>query len=70
MIKEKVITHTNRGIYVVENDELLYCDSYKDIQTDRWVQVDDLSELSESEYKQLRFILRVNYNYILNGRFI
>ena len=70
MVKEKVITHTNWGLYVVENGELLFTYTYKDMELDNWVQVSDLTGLLDSEYKILEYMLRLNYGYKLNGRFI
>ena len=70
MIAEKVITHTNWGLYVVENGELLMTYTYKDMEEDNWVQVSDLTDLLDSEYKTLDFMLRLNYGYKLNGRFL
>ena len=70
MVKEKVITHMKFGLYVVEDEELLMTYTYKDIEEDNWIQVSDLTELSNSEYKTLEYMLRLNYNYELNGRFL
>ena len=70
MIKEKVITHTNFGLYVVENEELLSTYTYKDMELDNWVQVSDLTELLDSEYKTLDYMLKLNYGYKLEGRFL
>ena len=70
MIKEKVITHTNFGLYVVENEELLSTYTYKDMELDNWVQVGCLTELSDNQYKLLDHMLKLNYGYKLNGRFI
>ena len=70
MIKEKVITQMKFGLYVVEDGELLFAYTYKDIEEDNWVQVDDLTGISTSEYKQLTLMLRMNYGYNLNGRFL
>ena len=70
MVKEKVITHMKFGLYVVEGGELLFAYTYKDIEEDNWVQVDDLTGVSASEYKQLTLMLRMNYGYNLNGRFL
>ena len=70
MVKEKVITHMKFGLYVVENGELLFTYTYKDMELDNWVQVDDLTELSNSEYRILGYMLKLNYGYKLNGRFI
>ena len=69
-IKEKVITHTNWGLYVVENGELLFTYTYKDMELDNWVQVSDLTELLDSEYKTLEYMLRLNYGYKLEGKYI
>ena len=70
MIKEKVITHMKFGLYVVENEELLMAYTYKDIEEDNWIQVSDLTELSNSEYKLLEHMLKLNYGYKLDGRFL
>ena len=70
MIKEKVITSMNWGLYVVENDELLFTYTYKDMELDNWVQVSDLTELLDSEYKTLDYMLKLNYGYKLEGRFL
>ena len=70
MIKEKVITSMNWGLYVVENDELLFTYTYKDMELDNWVQVSDLTELLGSEYKTLDYMLKLNYGYKLEGRFL
>ena len=70
MVKEKVITHMKFGLYVVENDELLMTYTYKDIEEDNWIQVSDLTELSNSEYKLLGHMLKLNYGYKLEGRFL
>ena len=70
MIKEKVITHTKFGLYVVENEELLSTYTYKDMELDNWVQVSDLTELLDSEYKTLDYMLKLNYGYKLEGRFL
>ena len=70
MIKEKVITSMNLGLYVVENDELLFTYTYKDMELDNWVQVSDLTELLDSEYKTLDYMLKLNYGYKLEGRFL
>ena len=70
MIKEKVITSMNWGLYVVENDELLFTYTYKDMELDNWVQVSDLTELLDSEYKTLDYMLKLNYRYKLEGRFL
>ena len=69
-IKEKVITSMNWGLYVVENGELLFTYTYKDMELDNWVQVSDLTELLDSEYKTLEYMLRLNYGYKLEGKFI
>ena len=58
------------GLYVVENDELLMTYTYKDIEEDNWIQVSDLTELSNSEYKLLEHMLKLNYGYKLDGRFL
>tara|TARA_R110000824_G_scaffold215604_1_gene402117 strand:- start:2644 stop:2853 length:210 start_codon:yes stop_codon:yes gene_type:complete len=65
-----VITQTSFGIYVIEDGELLTAEDYKDIEADNWVQVDDLTCLSEKQYKNLEFMLRLNYGYKMNGRFL
>ena len=70
MVKEKVITHMKFGLYVVEDGELLFTYTYKDIEEDYWIQVSDLTDLSNSEYKTLGYMLKLNYNYKLNGRFL
>ena len=70
MIKEKVITSMNWGLYVVENDELLFTYTYKDMELDNWVQVSDLTELLDSEYQTLDYMLKLNYGYKLEGRFL
>ena len=69
-LKAKVITHMKFGLYVVENDELLFTYTYKDIKEDNWIQVSDLTELSDFEYKTLEYMLRQNYGYKLEGKFI
>jgi len=70
MVKEKVITQMKFGLYVVEDEELLFAYTYKDIEEDNWVQVDDLAELSNSEYRILDYMLKLNYSYKLDGRFL
>ena len=58
------------GLYVVENEELLMTYTWKDMKIDNWIQVSDLTELSDSEYKQLDYMLKLNYGYKLDGRFL
>ena len=58
------------GLYVVENEELLMTYTWKDMKIDNWIQVSDLTELSDSEYKQLDYMLKLNYSYKLDGRFL
>ena len=60
----------NFGLYVVENEELLFTYTWKDMKIDNWIQVSDLTELSDSEYKQLDYMLKLNYSYKLDGRFL
>ena len=69
-VKEKVITQSDLGLYVVEDGELLFAYTYKDIEEDNWVQVDDLTELSDSQYRILGYMLKLNYGYKLDGRFL
>ena len=40
------------------------------MELDNWVQVDDLTGLLDSEYKTLEYMLRLNYGYKMNGRFL
>ena len=70
MVKEKVITHMKWGLYVVEDGDLLFTYTYKDMELDNWVQVGCLTELSYNQYKLLDHMLKLNYGYKLNGRFI
>ena len=58
------------GLYVVENEELLMTYTWKDMKIDNWIQVSDLTELSNSEYKLLEHMLKLNYGYKLDGRFL
>ena len=70
MVKEKVITHMKWGLYVVEDGELLFTYTYRDMELDNWVQVGCLTDLSDNQYKLLEHMLKLNYGYKFNGRFI
>jgi len=56
---------------VIDTDGTLICAYDGDeFYNDNWVQVDDLTGLLDSEYKTLEYMLRLNYGYKMNGRFL
>jgi len=65
-----LLTEMDFGIYAVKDNQLIVAGCDADVESDNWVQVSDLTELSSSEYKELAWMLDLNYGYKLTGQFL
>jgi len=68
--KNVLLTQMDFGIFTVEDSQLIVAGCYDDIESDNWVQVSDLTGLSDSEYEELTWMLDLNYGYKLTGLFL
>lgn len=67
---KNIILQLDTGIYSVDEGCLIFAYDYNDVENNNWVQVEDLTGLTNEQYQSLAKILLAVFNYNLHGKFL